>query len=280
MTMNEHDMNQIIHEVQSLSIDHNNHRNDLNAMTQPCIWENEDKVDHHAVIQSYLDPQCMLHSSLTSLHEKKRLYKVKSALKRALGLKQKKHQPLPVISHDASLSSDSGCTSTTVAGQSTKSLTMADNDDDDNDDDDRMSQNTSATASHRLSICGLPICSFRNKTSMAHPKQSMMTKSILKKPNKSTRWSSVTLRRKTQISNLKKRKSHIESMGLAIQFNQYVTVYETYSRQDYDRTSDPEAICTRLTPVIAQEIKQELNHFKLYEMPVHESSRMYTHFFI
>ncbi|ORE03932.1 hypothetical protein BCV72DRAFT_307765 [Rhizopus microsporus var. microsporus] len=273
-------MNQIIHEVQSLSIDHNNHRNDLNAMTQPCIWENEDKVDHHAVIQSYLDPQCMLHSSLTSLHEKKRLYKVKSALKRALGLKQKKHQPLPVISHDASLSSDSGCTSTTVAGQSTKSLTMADNDDDDNDDDDRMSQNTSATASHRLSICGLPICSFRNKTSMAHPKQSMMTKSILKKPNKSTRWSSVTLRRKTQISNLKKRKSHIESMGLAIQFNQYVTVYETYSRQDYDRTSDPEAICTRLTPVIAQEIKQELNHFKLYEMPVHESSRMYTHFFI
>ncbi|KAI9486233.1 MAG: hypothetical protein EXX96DRAFT_548218 [Benjaminiella poitrasii] len=65
-----------------------------------------------------------------------------------------------------------------------------------------------------------------------------------------------------------------------VRFNSWVDVYETYAAKDYDRTSDPEAICTRLSPRLAHQIKQELNQFKLYEMNVHDSSRIHTHFFL
>lgn len=65
-----------------------------------------------------------------------------------------------------------------------------------------------------------------------------------------------------------------------IKFNKYVNVHETWSRVEYDRSSDPEAVCTRLGPNLAQLIKQELNHYKLHEMVVHDSSRINTHFFL
>ncbi|WVF72595.1 hypothetical protein IAT40_007413 [Kwoniella sp. CBS 6097] len=54
-------------------------------------------------------------------------------------------------------------------------------------------------------------------------------------------------------------------------------VYSTYDPGTYDRRSEP-ATCNRLTPELAMAIKQELNAFKL-EMPVHPSSKMYTHYF-
>ncbi|KAI8072135.1 uncharacterized protein B0P05DRAFT_573069 [Gilbertella persicaria] len=65
----------------------------------------------------------------------------------------------------------------------------------------------------------------------------------------------------------------------AVQFAKSVTTTETYSKLEYDRESDPDAVCTRLTPILAQQIKEELNAFKLFEMEVHESSKIHTHFF-
>ncbi|KAI8084247.1 uncharacterized protein B0P05DRAFT_448956, partial [Gilbertella persicaria] len=56
-----------------------------------------------------------------------------------------------------------------------------------------------------------------------------------------------------------------------IRFNKMVDIYETYSKVDYDRSSDSEAVCTRLTAMIATQIKQELNEYKLHEMVVHNS---------
>lgn len=65
-----------------------------------------------------------------------------------------------------------------------------------------------------------------------------------------------------------------------VRFTKLVSVKETYSRMDYDRGSDPDAVCTRLTPSMAQQIKEELNAYKLHEMQVHEFSRVHTHFFL
>ncbi|CAO3632290.1 unnamed protein product [Cunninghamella blakesleeana] len=65
----------------------------------------------------------------------------------------------------------------------------------------------------------------------------------------------------------------------AIRFDKMVQVHSTYSQNDYNRQSDPEAICTRLNAQLAFQIKQELNIYKNTEMPVHENSRIYTHFF-
>lgn len=65
-----------------------------------------------------------------------------------------------------------------------------------------------------------------------------------------------------------------------VRFTKLVSVRETFSKMDYDRASDPEAVCTRLTPTMAQQIKEELNAYKLHEMQVHEYSRVHTHFFL
>jgi hypothetical protein len=65
-----------------------------------------------------------------------------------------------------------------------------------------------------------------------------------------------------------------------VRFNKFRDIHETYHKSDYDRTSDMDAVCTRLTAVIATQIKQELNHYKLHEMQVHDSSRIHTHFFL
>ncbi|KAI8636446.1 hypothetical protein BD408DRAFT_322741, partial [Parasitella parasitica] len=55
-----------------------------------------------------------------------------------------------------------------------------------------------------------------------------------------------------------------------LRFNESVDVEETYAKGDYDRSSDAEAICTRLNAAVATQIKQELNYFKLHEMVVHD----------
>ncbi|CAE6459446.1 unnamed protein product [Rhizoctonia solani] len=57
-----------------------------------------------------------------------------------------------------------------------------------------------------------------------------------------------------------------------------LSVYDTFAPTTYDRRSEP-ATCNRLTPALAQRIKEELNSYKMEEMEVHASSRIHTHFF-
>lgn len=89
--------------------------------------------------------------------------------------------------------------------------------------------------------------------------------SMMNNPNK----------RKSQPLNLPQQQG-----GRVLRFNKLVDIHETYAKGDYDRSSDPDAVCTRLTATIATQIKQELNYFKHYEMIVHDSSRIHTHYFL
>ncbi|KAG1054065.1 hypothetical protein G6F43_003903 [Rhizopus delemar] len=61
----------------------------------------------------------------------------------------------------------------------------------------------------------------------------------------------------------------------AVRFTKSVLVQETFSQVDYDRGSDPDAICMKLTPLMAQIIKEELNAYKLHEMQVHEKIKLF-----
>ncbi|KAJ1923699.1 hypothetical protein IWQ60_005725 [Tieghemiomyces parasiticus] len=61
----------------------------------------------------------------------------------------------------------------------------------------------------------------------------------------------------------------------SLRFAETVLIYETFDPTLYDRRGDA---MMRLTPEIAFQIKSELNHFKMYELEVHEDSRQYTHF--
>ncbi|KAF2665835.1 hypothetical protein BT63DRAFT_459413 [Microthyrium microscopicum] len=62
-----------------------------------------------------------------------------------------------------------------------------------------------------------------------------------------------------------------------ISFNSRVQFFDVFSASEYDRRGDI-ATCNRLTPMLAQQIKEELNSFKM-EMEVHEESKPHTHFF-
>ncbi|CAO3594121.1 unnamed protein product [Absidia cylindrospora] len=82
------------------------------------------------------------------------------------------------------------------------------------------------------------------------------------------------LKTTTSNSNKKKKKKY------HVRFVSTAKVQDTFSKHDYDRASDPYAICTRLTAHLAQQIKDELNAFKLEEMLVHHQSRGNTQFFM
>ncbi|KAI1194846.1 hypothetical protein F5X97DRAFT_263254 [Nemania serpens] len=60
-------------------------------------------------------------------------------------------------------------------------------------------------------------------------------------------------------------------------FSPRIVFYDTWPSGEYDRRGEV-ATCNRLTPMLAQQIKEELNSFKM-EMEVHETSKIYTHFF-
>lgn len=60
-------------------------------------------------------------------------------------------------------------------------------------------------------------------------------------------------------------------------FSPRIVFYDTWPPGEYDRRGEI-ATCNRLTPMLAQQIKEELNTFKM-EMEVHETSKIYTHFF-
>ncbi|RIA94984.1 hypothetical protein C1645_758525 [Glomus cerebriforme] len=64
-----------------------------------------------------------------------------------------------------------------------------------------------------------------------------------------------------------------------LQFSSTILVHETWTREDYDRRGD-QSTCNKLTPILAQRIKQELNDYKTAEMQVHEDSKNNTHFFV
>ncbi|KAI1190535.1 hypothetical protein F5B17DRAFT_61916 [Nemania serpens] len=59
-------------------------------------------------------------------------------------------------------------------------------------------------------------------------------------------------------------------------FSPRIVFYDTWPSGEYDRRGEI-ATCNRLTPMLAQQIKEELNSFKMME--VHETSKIYTHFF-
>lgn len=63
-----------------------------------------------------------------------------------------------------------------------------------------------------------------------------------------------------------------------LQFSSTILIHETWTRDDYDRRGD-QTTCNKLTPILAQRIKQELNDYKMDEMQVHEDSKNNTHFF-
>lgn len=62
-------------------------------------------------------------------------------------------------------------------------------------------------------------------------------------------------------------------------FANNLSVYDTFPSSVYDRRSEP-ATWSRLTPALAQRIKEELNSFKMEEMEVHAASRIHTQFFV
>ena len=78
-------------------------------------------------------------------------------------------------------------------------------------------------------------------------------------------------------------------------FSPRIVFYDTWPSGEYDRRGEI-STCNRLTPMLAQQIKEELNSFKMVcpdflfhigrpkltrkqEMEVHETSKIYTHFF-
>ncbi|KAI8096083.1 hypothetical protein BDF21DRAFT_489493 [Thamnidium elegans] len=256
------------------------------------IDNSHENYKHHSIIQSYLEPVCPSsnHSSTTIpvVTTRSKYSEIKSRVKRVFRISKVDKQQilmqssLPVFSANerwTSPSIDSMCSSTTTAAATDSSR--------------------SSKTYHRNS-CGLSTASFTKRTSK--PVMEKKVKSCLKKrvtnyavparptsviDSRKKRWSSMISPSKKRFSHmiLKRKKSTelftdeaITTRG--IKFNKYVNVHETWSRVEYDRSSDPEAVCTRLTPNLAQLIKQELNHYKLHEMAVHDSSRINTHFFL
>ncbi|GES75495.1 dihydroflavonal-4-reductase protein [Rhizophagus clarus] len=63
-----------------------------------------------------------------------------------------------------------------------------------------------------------------------------------------------------------------------LQFSSKLLIHETWTREDYDRRGD-QSTCNKLTPLLAQKIKEELNEYKTSEMQVHEDSKNNTHYF-
>ncbi|KAI9887112.1 MAG: bud neck involved protein [Watsoniomyces obsoletus] len=82
----------------------------------------------------------------------------------------------------------------------------------------------------------------------------------------------------------------------SVTFSPRIQFHDTWPSGEYDRRGEV-ATCNRLTPMLAQQIKEELNTFKMVgppkarscpsnhmlidsqEMEVHEQSKVYTHFF-
>ena len=62
-----------------------------------------------------------------------------------------------------------------------------------------------------------------------------------------------------------------------VRFSSRIILYDTFDGEEYDRHPDV-ATCNQLTPMLAQQIKDELNEFKS-AMVIHKDSQCNTHFF-
>ncbi|GAA5816518.1 hypothetical protein MFLAVUS_010047 [Mucor flavus] len=311
MTTNKSTTETIIHGINILSLNHDYRKSQdfykdntsevtVTSKTLPHInndWlddidNSSDNYKHHSIIQSYLEPACPSsnHSSTTIpvVTTRSKYSAIKSRMKRVFRISKVDKQQilmqssLPVFSANerwTSPSIDSMCSSTTTAAATGSSR---------------------SSKTYNRNSCGLSTASFTKRSS--RPVTENKVKSCLKtrvtsyavppRPtsviDRKKRWSSMISPSKKRFSHmiLKRKKSTelftdettITTRG--IKFNKYVNVHETWSRVEYDRSSDPEAVCTRLTPNLAQLIKQELNHYKLHDMAVHDSSRINTHFFL
>ncbi|CAJ0927766.1 5684_t:CDS:2 [Entrophospora sp. SA101] len=56
-----------------------------------------------------------------------------------------------------------------------------------------------------------------------------------------------------------------------LSFSSKILFHDTWTPEDYDRRGD-QSTCNQLTPILAQQIKDELNEFKMGEMQVHEDT--------
>lgn len=126
-----------------------------------------------------------------------------------------------------------------------------------------------------------PSIALRNKAAnssrltLKSPKRNLTESKNTKTINRTTTMTTMTKSKAGDmpIRTKKKKKLHVRFISTA-------KVQDTFSKQDYDRASDPYAVWTHLTAQLAQQIKDELNAFKLEEMLVHHLSRGNTQFFL
>ena len=96
-------------------------------------------------------------------------------------------------------------------------------------------------------------------------------KRLTKKRNRT----SVSLGRLGMFDSIIPRNGEMEKPN--VMFSSRILLYDTYGEDEYDRKPET-STCNNLTPQLAMDIRNELNELKA-EMPVHEDSRRYTHFF-
>lgn len=95
--------------------------------------------------------------------------------------------------------------------------------------------------------------------------------SVYQHPNMNSSAPTLTLMQKND-ENVAVRSRTAPVSTKRITFAANLSVYDTFSAGTYDRRSEP-ATCNHLTPALAQQIKEELNSYKMEEMEVHHASR-------
>jgi hypothetical protein len=95
--------------------------------------------------------------------------------------------------------------------------------------------------------------------------------SVYLHPNMNSSAPTLTLLQKNG-ENVTARSRTAPVLSRRITFAANLSVYDTFSAGTYDRRSEP-ATCNHLTPALAQQIKEELNSYKMEEMEVHYASR-------
>ncbi|GJE99771.1 hypothetical protein PsYK624_160420 [Phanerochaete sordida] len=124
----------------------------------------------------------------------------------------------------------------------------------------------------------LPPLSFEkdaSKEDHSIPRASTPEKTLFNHPNSSAPALSTMFQ--SNAPTLTHRSATAPSKRLAFATN--LSVYDTFPSSVYDRRSEP-ATWSRLTPALAQRIKEELNSYKMEEMEVHANSRVHTQFFV
>ncbi|KAL6301006.1 hypothetical protein BKA93DRAFT_739472 [Sparassis latifolia] len=106
---------------------------------------------------------------------------------------------------------------------------------------------------HDTSSASVPVA---DKALFSHPNSSAPALSTIFSPNP---------------PSLAQRSATAPAKRLAFATN--LSVYDTFPATVYDRRSEP-ATWSRLTPALAQRIKEELNSYKMEEMEVHAASRV------